>query len=129
MSNDVENENLNTEPVQLNGWMVAGYKNAQLNYFLYLLAFFLGITAIVGVVFAYVNRDDANSTVYSHYTYQIRTFWMGLGYSVICLILTFVFIGILLFMLLSVWWLIRSIKGLMAISRKEPIANPETWLF
>ncbi len=119
----------NTAPANLDGWVASGYKNAQLNYILYLLSFIFGFTSIVGLIFAYVNRDQADEIVYSHYQYQIRTFWIGLLFGVISFFLTFVFIGILTFLLLSIWWLVRSIKGLMLVSRQEPITNVNTWLF
>jgi uncharacterized membrane protein len=28
-----------------------------------------------------------------------------------------------------VWAIVRLIKGLQALSRKEPVANPQTWLW
>lgn len=48
-------------------------------YILYLVGFLAGITALVGLVLAYVNRSDASAWLQSHYTFQIRTFWIGLG--------------------------------------------------
>jgi uncharacterized membrane protein len=42
---------------------------------LYLASYLTGITAIVGVIIAYVKRQDAAGTPYaSHMTYAIRTF-------------------------------------------------------
>ena len=40
---------------------------------------------------AYINRGQAAGTwAESHYTYQIRTFWIGLLYSCISILLMFV---------------------------------------
>lgn len=119
----------NTDPVDMSGWLVSGYKNAQLNYILYLVSFFLGVTAIVALIFAYINRDEADEIVASHYQYQIRTFWIGLLYGVISALLAFVLIGFLLLILVGIWWLVRSIKGLLAVSKKEPVTDPKSWLF
>ena len=47
-------------------------------YVLYLLGYITGITAIIGVVIAYIQADSANAPVKSHYTFQIRTFVIGL---------------------------------------------------
>lgn len=129
MNDNIQKPTENTEPINLDSWISPGYKNVQLNYFLNLFAFLLGITAIVALVFAYINRDEGDDVLYSHYDYQIRTFWIGLLFSVISFILAFFIIGIFLFFLVSIWWLIRSIKGLILISRKQAITNPKTWLF
>ena len=52
--------------------MLAGYA-------LQALAFFVGISAIVAIVLAYVKRDDARGTwLESHFRWQIRTFWFAL---------------------------------------------------
>jgi hypothetical protein len=49
-------------------------------YVLYLLGYITGITAIIGVVIAYIQADSANAPVKSHYTFQVRTFVIGLIY-------------------------------------------------
>jgi hypothetical protein len=57
-------------------------------YALYLLAFATGITAIIGVIIAYTQRPTAGPVMESHYTFLIRTFWIGLvlmiGGGVVC---------------------------------------------
>jgi len=109
-------------------WIEPGRQNAQLVYILYLVSLAVGLTALVGLVFAYMNRGNSEDWIDTHYTYAIRTFWIGVLYSFICLILAFVGIGFLLMFVALVWFVIRCIKGLQAITRKEPIANVETWL-
>ena len=47
---------------------------ATIVYILYLVGLIAGITTVVGVVIAYVNRADAPEWVQSHYQFQIRTF-------------------------------------------------------
>jgi uncharacterized membrane protein len=110
------------------GWIEPGRQNAQLVYILYLLSLAIGLTGLVGLVFAYMNRGNSEAWVDTHYTYAIRTFWIGLLYSLICLALAIVGIGFLLMFAALVWFVIRCIKGLQAITRSEPIDNPETWL-
>ena len=46
-------------------------------YVLYLLGYITGITAIIGVVIAYIQADSADAPVKSHYIFQIRTFVIG----------------------------------------------------
>lgn len=43
-------------------------------YGLYLLALTNGLTAVIAVIVAYVNRDTAGPINESHYTFAIRTF-------------------------------------------------------
>lgn len=55
-----------------------GKAAANLNYILYIVGFFTGITAIVGVILAYQNRREATEPYRSHFEYQIKMFWRGL---------------------------------------------------
>ncbi len=51
---------------------------ALIAYGLYVLALFSGVTAIVGVVLAYVKRDEARGTIWqSHFSNLIAVFWTG----------------------------------------------------
>ena len=59
-------------------------------YILYLANIFLALTGLVGVVLAYVYRGDGSGWLDSHYRFQIRTFWIGLLYTAICIVLMFV---------------------------------------
>lgn len=110
------------------GWFDPGKQNAQLVYILYLVGLAIGLSVIVGVVFAYMNRGKSKGWIDSHYTYAIRTFWIGLLYSAICMVLAIVGIGFLLMIVVLVWFVIRCIKGIQLISRNEPVANVDTWL-
>jgi len=103
---------------------------AHIVYYLYLASCVFGITAFIGVVMAYMNRDDADQPwMYSHYQFQIRTFWLGLLYSVISTILVFAVIGYLLFFVLLVWFVVRCIKGLKALERRQPVHDYGRWGF
>ncbi|MCW2308126.1 DUF4870 family protein [Rhodobium gokarnense] len=112
----------------LSGYMEPGAKNVTLIYILYLVGFVLGITPLIGVVIAYLNRGRGGWAD-THYTFQIRTFWISLLFGFISFLLTFLFIGFLLMILVAVWVIIRCIKGLQAASNGEPIPDPQTWTF
>ena len=109
-------------------WLEPGRQNVQLVYILYLLSLAIGLSLLVGLVFSYLNRDRADPWLQSHYTYAIRTFWIGLLYGVICALLAFFLIGFLLMFLVLVWFVIRCVKGLQAVTQEQPIADPETWI-
>ncbi len=96
-------------------------------YVLYLSSLIFGITGIIGVIMAYINKGDGNY-LDSHYQYQIRTFWIGLLYSIIGAILTYVFIGFLVLLLVFIWFVIRCVRGIRFLSKNQPIPEPTTWM-
>jgi uncharacterized membrane protein len=102
--------------------------NVNIIYYLYLASIFVGITAIVAVIMAYINRGSGSDWLDTHYTYQIRTFWIGVLYIIIGGILSLVLIGFLILALVYVWVVVRSIKGLKFAGRSEPVPNPKAWL-
>jgi uncharacterized membrane protein len=103
-------------------------------YILYIVGWAIPIIAqIVGVIFAYVNREDAPAWLHSHYQLQIRTFWIGVlalvvSWAIIWLT-SVIFIGWLLMLLTLIWMTIRCAKGLKELFDGEPYENPETWLW
>lgn len=95
----------------------------QIIYFLYLGALLVGLTSIVGVIMAYVKRDDVKGTwLESHINYQIRTFWWSMLWSVLGLITLLVVVGYLVLLGNLIWYIYRSVKGLMALNEGKPIA-------
>ncbi|QIT54548.1 DUF4870 domain-containing protein [Aquisalimonas sp. 2447] len=98
-------------------------------YVLYLVGYFTAITALVGVIMAYVKRQEATPVEQSHLQFQIRTFWIGLLMIVGGSILTAIVIGGLVLLFWFVWTLVRCIKGLMRINEGRGIDEPTSWLF
>lgn len=119
---------MNSGPRRTDGWLEPGQANAQLIYILFLGSLVIGVTGIVGIVFAYLNRGKAGGFVESHYTFLIRTFWIGLLYTLISVVLMMLVIGFLLMFAVAVWFIIRCILGLQALQRGAPINNPRSWL-
>jgi len=66
-------------------------------YGLYTASLVIGITAIIGVVIAYIYREECNELEATHYRWQIRTFWNAFIGFAFAFVLTFVGIGILIF--------------------------------
>ena len=96
-------------------------------YVLYLATLVSGVTAIIGVVMAYMYRDEAPEWLRTHYEMQIRTFWIGLLYSIIAGILCTILIGFALFFVIAIWWVIRCVKGLRFLDKREPYPDYRTW--
>jgi uncharacterized membrane protein len=104
-------------------------RNANLIYILYLASIVLGLTALIGVIMAYVYRGEGPEWVETHYRFQIRTFWIGLIFSVVAGLLCMVVIGFALLPLVAVWFIVRCVKGMRHVSRNEAYPNPATWMF
>jgi uncharacterized membrane protein len=98
-------------------------------YLLLLVAPLLWFTGLVGVIIAYVYRDDAPDWLQSHYQLQIRTFWISMLFFFISVILVVFLIGKLLLLLLAIWYLVRLIKGIKCLNRAQPYPTPTSWGF
>ncbi len=116
------------EPRNASGWLEPGPANMQLVYVLYLVSFVVGITALIGIVIAYVNRGKSEPWVETHYTWAIRTFWIGILGAIVSAVLMIVAIGFLVMIAVAIWVVVRCVIGLQAVSRGEPIRNPQSWL-
>ncbi|RME57060.1 MAG: hypothetical protein D6790_13890 [Caldilineae bacterium] len=93
-------------------------------YALYLLAFLYGITMVVGVVLAYVNRPKARGTwIASHYDWQISTFWKSLIGVILGTALLIVWVGLPILLATYVWVIYRIVKGWSALSSGEPVGK------
>ena len=80
---------------------------AKIVYVLYLIGLVTGITILVGVVMAYIYKDESPEWLRTHYEQQIRLFWIGLLYCVIAGILTAILIGLLLFLVIALFAVIQ----------------------
>jgi len=108
-----------------------GRNNVMLNYVLYLAGLvpaFGIVPIIVGFAMALINRPNASGIWVDHYTYQIRTAGIGLLYSFVSAILVLALgLGFILLAVTAVWWIVRSIRGLMAANHGQTIPDPLTW--
>lgn len=96
---------------------------------LYLLSGITGISAIVGLIIAYVKRGELAGTPFeSHMTYAIRTFWLGLLGVVVGIVLAFVMVGFLVLVLMAVWMIYRMVRGLICALDGREIVNPQGYL-
>ncbi len=101
--------------------------HANLIYILYLAGLVTAITPIIGVIMAYMAKDQAPDWLRSHYRNQIHIFWKGLVYALIGSVLMVVLIGFLILLAAAVWYIVRIVKGMQAVSKGEPYANPDSW--
>jgi uncharacterized membrane protein len=90
----------------------------------------MGIIGIIGLVIAYVKRDEAQGTwVASHLRWLIRTFWFSflwgvLGFLVLItlgLILIGIPIAYFIWCVASIWVIYRVVRGYMLFKDSKPV--------
>ena len=112
-------------------------------YVLFLIACVNGVTAIIGVIIAYIKRLDAKGTIWeSHFNNLIVVFWAMVGVTLLFFLSwPFAFgwwfangfvwlwaptaalpllLGFILFPVLAVWYLYRVIRGLIRAGEDRP---------
>ena len=102
---------------------------AKLVYILYLVSIFLGITGLIGVIMAYINKGDAPDWLKTHYQFQIRTFWISILYSIIGIVTLIFVIGYFILLFLIIWYIVRCVKGLKQLGKNAAMENPKSWMF
>lgn len=102
-------------------------KYALIVYILYVLSLFVGITSLIGVIIAYVKRNEAQDTIYyHHFQYLIRTFWGSVIGAVVGVILMLVAIGYFVLVLTSIWFIYRIVVGLIRFSDGHAV-DAQSW--
>ncbi len=102
---------------------------AKVIYILLIISSLIVITGIIAVIMAYVNNDDSDDWLQTHYRFQIRTFWIGVLYVFIGLTLSHVLIGYLILLFTFFWLVIRCAKGLKQLENQQPVKNLKSWMF
>lgn len=96
---------------------------------LYLVAPFVGVSGLVGLVLAYVWRSEKpDSWEATHYTYLIRGFWIWFGATVLGFLLLFVLIGLLVLVAAFAFIIVRAVMSIVRAQKHEPMPEPESWL-
>lgn len=93
-------------------------KYAMLGYAMHLLGLVSIIGFVVGLILAYIKREDARGTLYeSHFAWQTRSFWWFALWFVLLLVPTVLTIGLVpFFVIAQVWLAYRMIKGWMRLN-------------
>ncbi len=108
----------------------------------YMLALVSLVTVFIGLIIAYANRSSAGPVLASHYTFQIRTFWLSIGWFLIgSLLLVFgiplsfvligipaVILGVFIMGVIWIWFAVRCVVGVIYLARGEAYPRPLNWL-
>jgi uncharacterized membrane protein len=91
-------------------------------------AFLLGWPSIIAVIINYVKRQDVQGTwLESHFRWQIRTFWFGLLWVVLCTLFVVFTLGLGLIVvwipigILTIWFIYRIARGWLALNSGQPM--------
>ena len=95
-------------------------------YALYLVSFVVGFTSVIGVVIAYVYRGKGPGWLDEHYRYQIRTFWIGLLWTVIGFVTTMLIIGWFILVGIAIWVIYRVVVGALALNDGKAPGTDQT---
>lgn len=99
----------------------------------YLASAISGFPMFIGVVLAYVWRAaPERDWEKSHFRFHIRSFWIGIALALLFIIPTILTLGLagwILYPLLGLWLIIRSVIALLKAQRREAISNVETWVW
>ncbi len=93
-------------------------------YGLYGASFNVGITSIVAIIMNHVKRGDVVGTfLESHFTWQIRTFWISLVVAIIGFVLMIVLVGWLVLLADALWVIYRLVVGAVRLNENRPVVE------
>ena len=91
-------------------------------------AFLTGWPSIIAVILNYVKRSEARGTwLESHFRWQIRTFWFGLLWVVVCALFVVGTLGIGIIVawlplgVVGLWFIYRIVRGWLALTDRRPM--------
>ena len=91
-------------------------------YALYAASFLVGVTSIFAIIINYIKKDEMAGTVLeSHFRWQMRTFWFGLLWAVLGVILAFVIVGFVVLLVNAIWIIYRIAKGWLNLNENKPM--------
>jgi len=81
----------------------------------------LHLPTVAGLILAYIKRGEVRGTIWeSHFANQIETFWVSLVLFIVAIPLCFVVIGVPILIGTVIWFLYRTIKGLVRAIENQP---------
>ena len=118
-----------TEHSQILSTGIENYENLKdittLVYLLQAIAF-VGFTPVIAVIINYFKKSEVRGSILeSHFRWQIRTFWWGLLWFALAALFNWTLIGVVvgvpLFIVATIWWYYRIVKGWLSLNKDRPI--------
>jgi len=104
-------------------------KHGQKNYvFIAYVTYALGLlilfTPVIGVILAFIKRDEAQGSIYaSHIDWLIKTFWVSLIGLLLGRLTILILIGWLILLVTAIWFIYRVVVGLIKLNEDKPIST------
>lgn len=97
-------------------------KLATIVYALQAVSFFVGLTAIAGMIINLIKAETVKGTyVESHFRWQLRTFCFGVAGMLIGAFTLWIPLGYVIILGTSIWAIYRIIKGWLQLSAGQPV--------
>ena len=111
-NNDLEQH---TEPVK---------KLANIGYLLQMAGLLIGVTFVIGIIFNYLKINQVRGTwVESHFNWQIKTFWYGLGILILGILTLSTTLGGFLLGFDALWVAYRIFYGWNQLNKGEQVTK------
>lgn len=116
-SNNTESDVVNASNSEVKNYVFIAYVT-------YAVGLLILFTPVVGVIMAYVKRDEAQGSIYaSHIDYLIKTFWVSLVGTVLGTFTTLILIGWLILLVTAIWFIYRVVIGLIKLNEDKPVST------
>ena len=87
-----------------------------------------GVLSLIGLVLAYLRVGRGGPGPDSHFIFQIRSFWIGLIYTVFFGVLSWPFgLQKTVLFLIAIWFFARALIGLIRALNSQSIPKPRSW--
>ena len=81
-----------------------------------------GLGTLAAIILNYIKRDEVKGTwLESHFSWQIRTFWWGMLWAVLSMLLMIVVIGFFTIVIVIIWHIYRIAKGWIRLNDGKPM--------
>lgn len=91
-------------------------------YVTYALGLLILFTPFIGVLLAFIKRDEAQGSIYaSHIDWLIKTFWVSLIGLLLGRLTIFILIGWLILAATGIWLIYRVVVGLIKLNEDKPV--------
>ena len=81
-----------------------------------------GLGTLAAIILNYIKRDEMKGTwLESHFSWQIRSFWWGMLWAVLSVLLMIVVIGFFTIVIVIIWHIYRIAKGWIRLNDGKPM--------
>jgi Predicted membrane protein len=94
-------------------------------YICYAVSAFTGFSSIIGVIINHIKLGESKSRfARSHHRWMMRTFWFGLLGVLIGALLSAIGIGLVVIVIVGIWYIYRIVRGFIYYGEGKPMPMP-----